>query len=608
MNRAPDDYSAGVTLSNEPILLFLHGVGTGDRDDLWKARLSETLSGIGYPSLDGVEVIAPKYAHALKDYDDKQDVPPITIKSPSRDAARKNRRDFERRIGAVEFRLGRHNSGNGTIGGDALVNVAVNFPLLFRQARMYLNEPNVRAHVLNKILEALPSSGRIVIVAHSLGSVIAADLVRRLPVDIEIVGMVTIGSPLANGNFEVDRLREAMSEPPANLGWWVNCWNAHDPVAASRGASSVFTWLVDLRVTSLPTVHAHDATYYLANETVAEAIGYGIFGSRSKELARAETAVDVPLDPAETYAVLALRYADLISATLDGDLRDRYRGAMRQVQATVVDSIIRRNEVVQRSTPSIVARLAFDFSDPDAEVPPTAPSSHLPKDEAAVLLAVLASENIIRPFDIAVPKGKREAAMQELTAEMGLSSRFGEDVFVASREAQEVLSGPRSMNLVKIGILGAGATALVVATGGLALAAGAGLAGAAAVTSALAAFGPGGMIGGLLTAGTLMTAGGGSIAYSLASLGTGAEALEVFAERQLTLVILRQRQALDQDHSAWQNFSETETQVRREYERLDEFSDGSSASLKDLKKKIVTLERALAYLRENGFEPGKVSF
>ncbi|UPL16133.1 hypothetical protein KV396_07635 [Microbacterium galbinum] len=595
-------------MSNEPILLFLHGVGTGDRDDLWKARLSETLSGIGYPSLDGVEVIAPKYAHALKDYDDKQDVPPITIKSPSRDAARKNRRDFERRIGAVEFRLGRHNSGNGTIGGDALVNVAVNFPLLFRQARMYLNEPNVRAHVLNKILEALPSSGRIVIVAHSLGSVIAADLVRRLPVDIEIVGMVTIGSPLANGNFEVDRLREAMSEPPANLGWWVNCWNAHDPVAASRGASSVFTWLVDLRVTSLPTVHAHDATYYLANETVAEAIGYGIFGSRSKELARAETAVDVPLDPAETYAVLALRYADLISATLDGDLRDRYRGAMRQVQATVVDSIIRRNEVVQRSTPSIVARLAFDFSDPDAEVPPTAPSSHLPKDEAAVLLAVLASENIIRPFDIAVPKGKREAAMQELTAEMGLSSRFGEDVFVASREAQEVLSGPRSMNLVKIGILGAGATALVVATGGLALAAGAGLAGAAAVTSALAAFGPGGMIGGLLTAGTLMTAGGGSIAYSLASLGTGAEALEVFAERQLTLVILRQRQALDQDHSAWQNFSETETQVRREYERLDEFSDGSSASLKDLKKKIVTLERALAYLRENGFEPGKVSF
>lgn len=608
MNRAPDDYSAGVTLSNEPILLFLHGVGTGDRDDLWKARLSETLSGIGYPSLDGVEVIAPKYAHALKDYDDRQDVPPITIKNPSRDAARKNRRDFERRIGAVEFRLGRHNSGNGTIGGDALVNVAVNFPLLFRQARMYLNEPNVRAHVLKKILEALPSSGRLVIVAHSLGSVIAADLVRRLPVDIEIVGMVTIGSPLANGNFEVDRLRETMSEPPANLGWWVNFWNAHDPVAASRGASSVFTWLVDLRVMSLPTVHAHDATYYLANETVAEAIGYGIFGSRSKELARAETAVDVPLDPAETYAVLALRYADLISATLDGDLRDRYRGALRQVQATVVDSIIRRNEVVQRSTPSIVARLAFDFSDPDAEVPPTAPSSHLPKDEAAVFLAVLASENIIRPFDIAVPKGKREAAMQELTAEMGLSSRFGEDVFVASREAQEVLSGPRSMNLVKIGILGAGATALVVATGGLALAAGAGLAGAAAVTSALAAFGPGGMIGGLLTAGTLMTAGGGSIAYSLASLGTGAEALEVFAERQLTLVILRQRQALDQDHSAWQNFSETETQVRREYERLDEFSDGSSASLKDLKKKIVTLERALAYLRENGFEPGKVSF
>lgn len=138
------------------------------------------------------------------------------------------------------------------------------------------------------------------------------------------------------------------------------------------------------------------------------------------------------------------------------------------------------------------------------------------------------------------------------------------------------------------------------------LAAGAGLAGAAAITSALAAFGPGGMIGGLVTAGTLMTAGGGGIAYSLASLGTSAEAMEGIVQRQLTLVMLRDRRRLEQDPEVWRNFSEAETRVRREHERLDEFSDPKSTALKELKKKITTLERALTYLREKGLEPGKV--
>ncbi|MBB6403207.1 hypothetical protein [Arthrobacter sp. AZCC_0090] len=159
------------------------------------------------------------------------------------------------------------------------------------------------------------------------------------------------------------------------------------------------------------------------------------------------------------------------------------------------------------------------------------------------------------------------------------------------------------MNWIKWGALGAGAAAIVVATGGLALAAGAGLAGAAAITSALATFGPGGMVGGLLTAGTLITAGGGGIAFSLASPETSVETLEAVVTRQLTVAILRQRQHLDQDRAAWRNLVETEIEVRREHERLDEFSDESAPAIKDLKRKIDAIERALRYLRDNGLEP-----
>ena len=591
-------------MSNEPILLFLHGVGDGDKDDNWKIRFTEALNRLGYPDLDTVRVIAPKYAHALKGWDDKVPLPGVTIKQPPRDAVKKNRRDFERRMGAVEFRLGRHDRGNGQPGGDAVIGVAVGLPF-FKQVHNYLKNPEIRAQVLNRILTKLPESGRLVLVGHSLGSVIAADLVRRLPVGLEVVGMVTIGSPLANGSFDVDKLRETLKEPPTNLAWWVNFWNVPDLVAAHRGVSSVFPWMVDFRInTKKVGIQAHAAAEYLSNEAVATAIGFALFGSRSKELAGIDNGLDIPVDAIERMALVALRYAHLLKMRLEGDQRDRFAGALRHVQAAVVDDIRRRNDsgdTHHRGMSSAIARLAFDLSDPHATVPEPLPCSHIPKDEAVVLLTILAAENVIRPFEISISKDKWQDAMKDLTAEMGLGSQYGADVFAAAKRAQEALSG--GVNWMKWGALGASAALIVLATGGLALAAGAGLAGAAAITSALAAFGPGGMMGGLLTAGTLLTAGGSGLAFGLASAGTTAATLEAVVERQLAAAILRKLHDLEQDPAAWRVLAETEIEVRREYERLDEFSDESSPGLKELKRKIETIERALKYLKDNGLEP-----
>jgi pimeloyl-ACP methyl ester carboxylesterase len=593
------------SVSNEPILLFLHGVGTGDQDNVWLTQLTASLSSLGYPELDPKRVIAPKYAHALKGSDSRDQPPALTIKSPPRDSVKQNRRDFERRIGAIEFRLGRHDGGVERMVGDVAINASVGLRP-FVQARNYMQNPQIRAQVLNRILKTLPDSGELVIVGHSLGSVVAADLVRRLPIGLHVAGMVTIGSPLANGNFNVDKLRDTLKEPPTNLAWWVNFWNELDPVASHRGVSSAFPWMIDFRVRTTPSHRVHDAVEYLGDASVAAAIGFALFGSRSKELAGIDHGVDIPIDAAERLILLALRYAYLVSMRLEGDTQDRFAGALRQVQATAVDGIRRRNDRENRAMPSAVARLGFDLSDPKAVVPSPLPSSHLAKDEAVVLLMVIATENVIRPFEISVPKDTRQSAMEELAAEMGLGSRFGTDVFTAVKRAQDTLTGG-GVNWVKWGAMGAGAAAIVAATGGLALAAGAGLAGAAVITSALAAFGPGGMIGGLLTAGTLVTAGGGGIAFGLASPGTSAGTLEAVVARQLAAAILRQRQDLDQDPVVWKNLVETEIEVRRAHERLDEFSDVSAASLKELVRKIDALERALKYLRDNRLEPGVLS-
>ena len=128
------------------------------------------------------------------------------------------------------------------------------------------------------------------IVGHSLGSVIAADLLQRLPAGLEVVGMVTIGSPLASGRFDVDKLRESMQEPPTNLAWWANFWNVLDPVAAHRGLSSVFNWMLDFRIGTGFNHHVHDAEAYLSHDAVAEAVGFA-FSDRGPPKSSAWTTV-----------------------------------------------------------------------------------------------------------------------------------------------------------------------------------------------------------------------------------------------------------------------------------------------------------------------------
>lgn len=589
-------------MSAGPVLLFLHGVGTGDVENGWQVALSGALVRFGYPALEPDRWIAPKYAYALRNGDGKYRVPAITVKQPGKDDARTNRREFERRTSAMEYRLGQHEDLPNWPGGGTVVDIAFETHP-FKQAHNYLHDEQARARVLSRVLEELPTSGELLIVGHSLGSVVAADLIRRLPVSLRVAGMITIGSPLASGSVRSTDVRESMQEPPMNLGWWINFWNGFDPVAAHRGLSSVMPWLLDLRVTTPPSPRVHDAVEYLSDPRVAEAIGYAMYGSLSTDLVRTVKAVDVPLDPEERVVLLALRYAHLVATYLRDDQQDRFTGALRATQAEAVEAMLQRREAEGRPRPELIAQLAFDLADPSAGAAPPAPGMYLTREDALVQLIVLASDNFLRPFDIGFSESIKRQAMRDLTAEIGLGSALGGRVLDAVDRAEKVLAGNKAPNWIKIGAMGAGAVAIVVATGGVALAAGAGLAGAAALTSALAAFGPGGMIGGLITAGSLVTAGGGGIAFGLASSGTSSEAVESIVMRQLAAVILRQKLDLEQDPAVWHLLVETERQVRRSHERLDEYSDPKSPVLVELRKKIQLVERALDFMREEGLEP-----
>lgn len=598
-------------MADKPILLFLHGVGTGDPGRAWQNQLEGTLERLGYPGLAEVEVVAPIYAHALKGADEHTDLPDVTAPALSKKDARAHRREFERRIGALEFRLGRLSAGKGWVGAAAVVDVALAMPVpVLKSVPNYLTKDEIRAQVLRRILDALPTSGRIVIVAHSLGSVIGADLLRHLPAELEVAGMVTIGSPLAHGSFDTAGLKSALADPPTNVEWWVNFWAPGDPVAAHRGLSSVFPWLLDFPVPSKPDLRVHNAVTYMAASIVGEAVGYGLFGSRSTDLVALDRTPDVEPDEVEMLALLGLRYAHLLHARLEGEVRERFAGALRVVHATAIDEVLSRNVTIGRETPRVLARLALDLADPEVPVPAPEPAWHLSRDKALAPLIAIATQNILSPFEIKVSDKTRLEALRDLTAEMGLTSATADKVRTAIEQAQKALQDKGPGDLIRWGAVGAGVIAIVVATGGLALAAAPGVAGAAALTSALAAFGPGGMVGGLVSAGALVSAGGGGIGIGLANPGTSAESVETILVAQVALVTLRKSYDLDGEeheypnYGVWRELVETERQVRRERERIDEFSDPSAASLKELDRKIAVVTRALAFLRSIGAEVG----
>src|SRR4029079_12666910 len=92
-------------------------------------------------------------------------------------------------------------------------------------ARRYLEDDATRANTLHRVLAALPESGPIVLLAHSLGPILAADLITRLPVDIEVAGMITLGSPaghlgLHKGSDRLEVLRRPPAAPPRLRDVW----------------------------------------------------------------------------------------------------------------------------------------------------------------------------------------------------------------------------------------------------------------------------------------------------------------------------------------------------------------------------------------------------
>ncbi|MGV9539836.1 trypsin-like peptidase domain-containing protein [Nocardia beijingensis] len=146
---------------------------------------------------------------------------------------------------------------------------------VFRDVAMYLADERVRQAVLDCVLETFPASGRLTLVSHSLGTVVAMDVLTRLQPQLDVAVLLTLGSPLGLDAVH-DKLLVGGPHRPERVGDWLNAWSAVDPITI--GCPLRHLWKGQLREIPVdnPKERAHSIAEYLSHPAVAQAIHNGV--------------------------------------------------------------------------------------------------------------------------------------------------------------------------------------------------------------------------------------------------------------------------------------------------------------------------------------------
>jgi V8-like Glu-specific endopeptidase len=142
---------------------------------------------------------------------------------------------------------------------------------IFRDVAAYLDNPDIRRTVLDTVCETLPVSGPLVLVTHSLGTVVAMDLLTRLPATLEVPLLVTAGSPLGLDTVYT-RLLSGGPHRPGQVTRWINVWSPADPVAIGCPLGGDWNGPLEEPAVDNPLERAHLIEEYLAHPAIAQAV------------------------------------------------------------------------------------------------------------------------------------------------------------------------------------------------------------------------------------------------------------------------------------------------------------------------------------------------
>ncbi|MGW2781347.1 hypothetical protein ACWC3X_08875 [Streptomyces populi] len=151
-----------------------------------------------------------------------------------------------------------------------------------RQVRRYFTEPELRARVQDRLVPEVTDRTEV-IVAHSLGSVVAYETLCRHPEWPDLT-LVTLGSPLGIPRLVFDRLLPrpgaGSARWPAPVRRWTNIADRGDAVALVKELGPLFGSRVhDLAVHN--GAKAHDVRPYLTARVTGQAVTDGMKRSSS---------------------------------------------------------------------------------------------------------------------------------------------------------------------------------------------------------------------------------------------------------------------------------------------------------------------------------------
>jgi subtilisin family serine protease len=175
--------------------------------------------------------------------------------------------------------------------------------LFLPDVHSYLFDVDAREKMLDSLADRLRGGGEpFIVVAHSLGSVVAYELLRRFgPQDCKVALFVTIGSPLGMQEIQDHLKQGGKLSTPECVGKWINLADRLDPVAIDATLADEYgpNQTHDARVTDVSVANAdrgsnpHSGTGYLSTVDVRDAVRMVAGQAFASPLARAAIAADV---------------------------------------------------------------------------------------------------------------------------------------------------------------------------------------------------------------------------------------------------------------------------------------------------------------------------
>lgn len=356
------------------VILLVHGRGVAGPETSWLPLVKRALGATASNRRQAL-VLAPSYAHITGAASKRVRTRKARVPAPLRYTTRRAGGwvdDAERAEGVtvalrrnaeVLWKAGELRESPGEV-REAVAGVG---QAVWEDFREYLSFPGVKDAVRDELLRAIPPDSELVVVGHSMGSLVALDLLHDVPASVDVRGLITIGSPLSYSRFHSLQVDSQLGTAARRAEVWVNLVDPRDLVTGGAGVSSAWpaaSHSVDIAVDNTrfmaqAGVDRHSAVAYLMQPAFVQALTAMIAGGRP--LAPLGSRSDSP-----TVADIALGIRAGIDGRTESDVILRER--LRAVAVLSDEAEARRIEDVRRRLD-----LAPDQQYRDLQAHPAAP-------------------------------------------------------------------------------------------------------------------------------------------------------------------------------------------------------------------------------------------